>query len=248
MSKHALSLSAQTTPAHSTPVDPASARAPLTRPRRRTALLGLALLPLAACSAAGSEGDSADSASDGGGDPAGGSGADGSDTSGTSPLTVVDPWVKAADDGMTSAFATITNTGETELVLVSVTTPASEVVELHQTAADGSGGMSMEEKEGGFPIPPGEDLLLEPGGDHIMLMDLAEPLLPGDEVELVLVLDDGTEHPVTATVKDFAGAQEEYGGVEDEHAGHGDHGDHDASDGGGEHAEHDDHAEHGEDE
>lgn len=245
MSKHALSLSAQTTPAHSTPVAPASARAPLTRPRRRTALLGLALLPLAACSAAGNEGDRADSASDGGGDPAGGSGADGSDTSGTSPLTVVDPWVKAADDGMTSAFATITNTGETEVVLVSVTTPASEVVELHQTAADGSGGMSMEEKEGGFPIPPGEDLLLEPGGDHIMLMDLAEPLLPGDEVELVLVLDDGTEHPVTATVKDFAGAQEEYGGVEDEHAGHGEDG---ASDGGGEHAEHDDHAEHGEDE
>jgi hypothetical protein len=243
MSKHTLPALAATPTA-----DTAPARSRLARPRRRTALLGLALLPLAACSAAGSEGDSPDSASDGGGDPAGDSGAAGADASGTSPLTVVDPWVKAAEEGMTSAFATITNTGETEVVLVSVTTPASEVVELHQTSTDGSGGMSMEEKEGGFPIPPGEELLLEPGGDHIMLMDLAEPLLPGDEVELVLVLDDGTEHPVTATVKDFAGAQEEYGGVEDEHAGHGDHGDHDASDGGGEHAEHDDHAEHGEDE
>lgn len=63
-----------------------------------------------------------------------------------------------------------------------------------------------------------------------MLMELTAPLLPGDEVELTLEFTDGTEHPFTATVKDFAGAQEHY--EPEGSAGSG------ASDGGGEHAEH----------
>src|SRR5690625_6017466 len=67
---------------------------------------------------------------------------------------------------MTSAFGIITNTTDTDLTLVSVTTPASKEVELHQTSPDGSGGMSMEEKEGGFPIPAGDELVLDPGGDR----------------------------------------------------------------------------------
>lgn len=62
-----------------------------------------------------------------------------------------------------------------------------------------------------------------------MLMSLTDPLQPGDGVELVLQFDDGTEVPFTATVKDFAGANEEYAPDEDHseheeddgHEGHG---------------------------
>lgn len=32
----------------------------------------------------------------------------------------------------------------------------------------------------------------------------------------MLQFEDGTEHPVTATVKDFAGSQENYGGMEED--------------------------------
>src|SRR5699024_4731518 len=125
--------------------------------------------------------------------------------------------------GMTSAFGTLTNTTDSELTLVAVTTSASTDVELHQTSSDGAGGMSMEEKEGGFSLPAdGGELLLEPGGDHIMLMSLTGPLLPGDEIDLVLVLDDGTEQTITATVKDFAGANENYH-PEEEHPEEEDH-------------------------
>ena len=94
----------------------------------------------------------------------------------------------------------------------------------------------MQEKEGGFPLAAGEQLVLEPGGHHLMLMDLTAPLLPGDEVELILEFEDGTEHPLTATVKDFAGAQEHY--APEDSAGS------DASDGGGAHDGHDDHDDH----
>ena len=200
---------------------PAGTRRPLPR---RAALLSLTALPaavfLAAC---GDEGSS----ESGAGDPAGADPPADTDAG----LVVTDPWVKAAEDGMTSAFAIVTNNTDTDLVLTSVTTEASEMVELHQTAEDGSGGMSMEEKEGGFPIPAGEELLLEPGGDHIMLMSLTAPLAPGDEVELVLAFEDGTEHPVTATVKDFAGANENYDPEDDDaHDDHGEHDDHQGED------------------
>lgn len=183
---------------------------------RRAALAAL-LLPLAAC-AAEPEGD----------DPAAGAPSGGAADDGT--LTVTDPWVKAAGEGMTAAFGTVRNGFGGDLVLTGARTDASAQVELHETSSDGSGGMSMQEKEGGFTLPAGGELILEPGGNHLMLMELTAPLLPGDEVELTLEFTDGTEHPFTATVKDFAGAQEHY--EPEGSAGSG------ASDGGGEHAEH----------
>ena len=189
----------------------------LARPTRRAALAAALLLPLAACSSDPSA-PSSGGASDGGGTSAEG-------------LTLVDPWVKAAEEGMTSAFGTLTNATGRALQLISASTPSSGMVELHETMGDGSGGMSMQEKEGGFPVPDGGELVLEPGGNHLMLMDLAAPLRPGDEVELTLQCEDGTELVVTATVKDFAGAQEHY--EPEGSAGSG------ASDGGGEHDGHD---------
>ncbi|WP_434174860.1 copper chaperone PCu(A)C [Brachybacterium conglomeratum] len=197
------------------------------RPTRRAALAAALLLPLAACSSDPSDGSEAGgAASDGGGTSAEG-------------LTLVDPWVKAAEEGMTSAFGTLTNDTGRDLQLIAASTPSAGMVELHETVGDGSGGMSMQEKEGGFPIPDGGELVLEPGGDHLMLMDLSAPLQPGDEVELTLQCEDGTELVVTATVKDFAGAQEHY--EPEGSAGSG------ASDGGGEHDGHDadGHGDHG---
>lgn len=210
----------------------------------RRAALAAFLLPLAACGP-----DAADDS--GAPEPEGGSPTDGGAAVGA--LSVSDPWVKAAEDGMTSAFGTLTNDTGQDFVLSGARTPASTRVELHETASDGSGGMSMQEKEGGFELPAGQELVLEPGGNHLMLMELTAALLPGDEVELILEFEDGTEHPFTATVKDFAGAQEHY--VPQEDAGSGasdDGGAHGGGDHGGEHAEpeqssEDGHGEHGDD-
>lgn len=230
-------------PAPSSTAHRASASPPPGLSRRR-ALLSLATIPATALIAA-CGGQSSGATGDGPAAGAEGSDArDGQPTADDAPVTVTDPWVKAAEDGMTSAFGIITNTTDTDLTLVSVTTPASEEVELHQTSSDGSGGMSMEEKEGGFPIPAGDELVLDPGGDHIMLMSLTAALQPGDEVELVLQFADGTEQPITATVKDFAGANEEYD-PQDGHDHH-DHGD-DHEEHGHEQQGHDEHG-HGEDE
>ncbi len=222
----------------------ASVRALVGRPTRRAALAAALLLPLAACTSGASDG----SAPDGTASDAGGAASDGG-VAGADGLALVDPWVKAAEDGMTAAFGTLVNDTGRDLQLVAASTPASTEIELHETASDGSGGMSMQEKEGGFPIPAGGELVLEPGGNHLMLMDLTAPLQPGDEVELTLRCEDGTELVVDATVKDFAGAQEHYepedssgSGASDAEGHGGDHGSGQGDDG------HDEHEGHGGDE
>lgn len=173
---------------------------------RRAALLGALALPLAACSAGGSD----DAGSDDGG-ATGSSASDGAvDTVDTADLSLADAWVKSAESGMSAVFGTLTNASSSAVTLVGAASSAAGMVQLHETNADGSGGMSMKEKEGGFAIPAGGELRLEPGGDHIMLMDLTAPLLAGDAVEVTLQFAGGAELPITATVKDFAGAQENY--------------------------------------
>src|SRR5699024_11675022 len=100
---------------------------------RRRALLSLSTIPATALLAA-CDGQSSGATGDGPAAGAEGSDArDGQPTADDAPVTVTDPWVKAAEDGMTSAFGIITNTTDTDLTLVSVTTPASNEVELHQT-------------------------------------------------------------------------------------------------------------------
>lgn len=124
-------------------------------------------------------------------------------------VTVADTWVKAAQDGMTAAFGTVTNTSDKEVRLVSATTPAAGRVELHEVVSAG-GAMTMRPKEGGFVIPAGAETQLQPGGDHIMLMDLTAPLVPGSDVQITATFEDGSTLPITAQVRDFPGADENY--------------------------------------
>ena len=49
-------------------------------------------------------------------------------------------------------------------------------------------------------VPAGEEVALKPGGTHLMLMELRQPLRDGDEVELVLRFGDGTERRTLVTV------------------------------------------------
>lgn len=133
----------------------------------------------------------------------------------TSALTVSDPWVKAADAGMSAAFGTISNNSDQDITIVSASTPASPMVELHETAMGSNGTMQMQEKQGGFVIPAKSKLVLEPGGNHIMLMGLTKPVEAGDEITFDLKLRDGSTLTFTAQGKDFVGANENYSGGED---------------------------------
>jgi hypothetical protein len=118
--------------------------------------------------------------------------------------------VKAAEDGMSAAFGSIQNTGSQAVTVVSAASPATTSTELHETVADDAGGTAMQERDGGFVVPPGGTLILEPGGDHLMLMDLVAPVTAGDEVPFTLTFSDGSTYEFTAPAKDCSGANETY--------------------------------------
>lgn len=126
-------------------------------------------------------------------------------------IAITDAWVKATDSGMTAAFGTLKNTSGHDVTVVSAATPVSSSVQLHETVADASGTMVMQEKKGGFVIPAGGTLALQPGGNHIMLMGLAAPLKAGDELPFTLTFADGSTDEFRASIKDYSGANENYG-------------------------------------
>jgi copper(I)-binding protein len=141
-----------------------------------------------------------------------------------SSVTIADQWAGSAETGMAAVFGTFTNTGHHDARVLSGTSDVAGRVEVHEVAADVTGVKSMRPKDGGLIIPSGGSHALVPGGDHLMLMDLKQPLPPGSEVTLIVEFEDGSTLPVTAQVRDFAGANEEY---QPSSGGSGPHHDHD---------------------
>ena len=60
--------------------------------------------------------------------------------------------------------------------------------------------MRMQELTDGLPLPAGETVTLQPGGYHVMLLDIAEPLEVGDEIELTLDFEDADDVTITVEV------------------------------------------------
>ncbi|MFD1659520.1 copper chaperone PCu(A)C [Streptomyces caeni] len=166
-----------------------------------TAAVSIGIAALAGC---GSGGSSSSGKADATATPA-----EAKATTAAAPVTVKDPWVKAADSKMTGVFGTLVNNTDAEITVVSGASTASKTVELHETA-DVNGKPMMRPKEGGFVIPAKGSHVLQPGSDHVMLMDLAKAVKPGDEVTVTLTLKDGRTVKFTAVAKAFAGGKENY--------------------------------------
>jgi len=131
----------------------------------------------------------------------------------TPGVLVEDAWVRATvgakDTTMTAAFMSLTNPGDSDIKLTSATSPVAGVVQLHEMATK-DGKMVMQEKAGGITVPATSHAHLSPGGDHIMLMGLKQPLKAGDEVPLTLTFSDNTTHDLTVPVKAFTEEEDHY--------------------------------------
>ncbi|MDJ0375940.1 copper chaperone PCu(A)C [Cryobacterium sp. PH31-L1] len=125
-------------------------------------------------------------------------------------LTITDPWVKSAETGMSAAFGTLVNVSDTDINVVSAESTAATMIELHETVADDTGAMVMQQKEGGFIVPANGTYELAPGANHLMLMGLTEPIVAGAENTFTLTLSDGSTVEFTAPAKDYSGANESY--------------------------------------
>lgn len=140
------------------------------------------------------------------------------------PLSVSDPWTKATEDGMTGSFGLLENSSDEDLHVVGVSAEVGAKAELHVMVADEDGQMVMQQSPNGFTVPAGGSIELAPGGAHVMLMGLTEPIEPGEAVAYELELEDGSTVEVVSVARPYTGANESYhgGGAEesDEHADH----------------------------
>lgn len=115
--------------------------------------------------------------------------------------TVKDAWVRGTvpQQKATGLFAQITSAQGGRLV--SAASPAAGVVEIHEMSMDGS-VMKMRALPNGLALPAGQAVELKPGGYHVMLMDLKQPLKAGDSVAVTLVVEgaDKKRETITLTV------------------------------------------------
>jgi periplasmic copper chaperone A len=129
-------------------------------------------------------------------------------------ITVTDVWVRQPAEGQTAsaAYGTITNDGDDDVTLVGGSVPFDATVEIHETLMGDDGAMQMQEREDGFVIAAGESFVLEPGGPHIMLLDIDPADFVG-EIDITMIFDDGTELTVSAPVRSLDGM--DMGGMDD---------------------------------
>jgi copper(I)-binding protein len=142
---------------------------------------------------------------------------------GTGPVTVSDAWARSSPTGVTmgAAYFDITSVVDDSLLAVSVSSDIAARAEIHEVVKamemsdDASemhddemhddemhdGAMSMQEMDA-LELPAGTLVQLVPGGNHVMLIDLAEPLVVGETFDLTLDFDQAPDLTVTVEVSD----------------------------------------------
>ncbi|WP_416307688.1 copper chaperone PCu(A)C [Neptunicella sp. SCSIO 80796] len=98
----------------------------------------------------------------------------------------------------TSAYFKIENTGKTDRIIVAAQSDVAGKVELHAHMMHNDMMRMMQQEN--VIIPAGETVMFEPGGLHLMLFDLKQPLKLDQDVKLTLSLQDGETLSFSAKV------------------------------------------------
>ncbi|MAT06504.1 MAG: hypothetical protein CL424_15810 [Acidimicrobiaceae bacterium] len=181
--------------------------------KRELTLLSVAALVLAAC---GGDDESETSA----------------DTSPQTAIQIDGAWARESPDGVTvgAAYFDITAADDDVLIGATVSSDVAGDAQIHEVVpadedesmddmsddesmddtgdmSDGEmdmGAMVMQEMADGLPLPAGDAVSLEPGGYHVMLLDLVQPLASGDEFDLTLDFENADDVTLTVTVAETA--------------------------------------------
>lgn len=128
-------------------------------------------------------------------------------------VVVHEPYVRLAPPNAqaTGAFMVLKNTGSKDAKLVKADNPASRLTELH-THINDKGVMRMRQVPA-IDLPAKGEAVLQPGGLHVMLIDMKAPLSDGQVVPITLTFDDGSSKQVDVKVQKMvpAGMQMRHG-------------------------------------
>ena len=99
-------------------------------------------------------------------------------------LEVTDAWVRAAPPGamMLAGYARLHNAGDEPVIVRGASSDMFGDVSLHESVE--SGGVERMRPLASISIAPGDDVLLAPGGKHLMLMKPQRALTAGTAVTI----------------------------------------------------------------
>ena len=116
-------------------------------------------------------------------------------------LLVQDAWARPGQAGGTSAiYFAIDNPLDTADTLLGVTSDAAETVEMHMTQMENDVMTMLPQRT--VPVAALSTVKFEPGGLHVMLINLKKDLKAGDSFSATLSFDRAGPVTVNITVKE----------------------------------------------
>lgn len=117
-------------------------------------------------------------------------------------ITVTNAWVRAQSDrsGTSAAYFSLCNGTMAPITLTGLNTGLAGRAEFHETTRDDAGVVAMA-PIGALTLAPGELAVFEPGGKHVMLLDLADDIDLDDAGRLILQFSDGSTIEAKAAAK-----------------------------------------------
>ncbi len=103
--------------------------------------------------------------------------------------------------GVTGAFMHIINQSDSADRLIAAESHVAGTVEIHETRVEDDVAR-MAPVVDGLVLPAGETVTLQPGGYHIMLIDLHHDVMMGDAVMIDLIFESGETLPLVVPVYD----------------------------------------------
>ena len=119
---------------------------------------------------------------------------------GAAAVDMRDAWVRASVPGQSGTGAFMKLKAPADARLVGASTPVAGVAEVHEMKMEGD-TMRMRAVEGGLALPARQTVELKPGGYHLMLMDLKQPLAKDSTVPLTLRFEDAKGQRSTLDLK-----------------------------------------------
>ena len=114
-------------------------------------------------------------------------------------VAVKDAWVRGTTPAQKATGAFMEITSSDAAALLSAASPAAGVVEIHTMKME-VGVMKMRQIPK-LDLPAGKGIKLQPGGNHVMLMDLKQQLKKGDVVPITLKIEGKDKQVQTLEIK-----------------------------------------------
>jgi hypothetical protein len=127
-------------------------------------------------------------------------------------LVITQAWTRATPKGAKTSggYLTIENKGSAPDRLIGGSADIAGSAQIHEMSTE-RGVMKMRPVENGLTIEPGKSVKLAPGGYHLMMMDLKQPLKRGDKVPVTLEFEKAGKVTISLDVEGV-GAQGPAGG------------------------------------